>query len=159
MPPPAVMHTNPVTAAASSALARDIPGVGKYSAMGRHVRSRAEKNVSKDELAPYRSRVEAGAGGGLGHGGGEADVEFLTKLESIDDVATLEQRWVGSWTPSLHGRYDGLGLLSFGGVICISQRSQTAPNTAPLKKVQTVPDMPSHPHQTRTESPVRAIQD
>lgn len=104
-PPPSSMHTNPITAAASSALARDIPGVSKFSAMSRHGRSRAEKNLNKDELAPYRSRVEAGAGGGLGHGGGEADVDFLMRLDDIGDVATLEQRWVGSWTPSLHGRY------------------------------------------------------
>lgn len=104
-PPPSSMHTNPITAAASSALARDIPGVSKYTALTRHGRSRVEKNLNKDELAPYRSRVEAGAAGGLGHGGGEADVDFLMGLDDIGEVATLEQRWVGSWTPSLHGRY------------------------------------------------------
>lgn len=104
-PPTSSIHTNPITAAASSALAREIPGVSKYSAISRYGRSRADKNLNKDELAPYRSRVEAGAGGGLGHGGGEEDVEFLMKLDDIGDAAALEQRWVGSWTPSLHGRY------------------------------------------------------
>ncbi|KAF8583332.1 hypothetical protein K439DRAFT_1617549 [Ramaria rubella] len=100
-PPPVSTHVNPVTAAASSALARDIPGVGKYSAV-RHGRSRSERNINKDELPSYRSRVEAGASGGLGHGGGEADVDFLMRVDNMNDVATLEQRWVGSWTSSLH---------------------------------------------------------
>ncbi|KAF8505362.1 dynactin p62 family-domain-containing protein [Hysterangium stoloniferum] len=101
-PPMSSTHINPITAAASSALARDIPGVGKYSALSRHNRSKSERIVNKDELAPYRSRFEAGASGGLGHGGGEVDVNFMATLEDIGEVATIEQRWVGSWTSSLH---------------------------------------------------------
>ncbi|KIJ54802.1 hypothetical protein M422DRAFT_240886 [Sphaerobolus stellatus SS14] len=92
-------HVNPITAAASSALSRDIPGVGKYSA--RHGRSRSEKH-NKDEVAPYKSKFQVGGDGGLGYGGGEEDVEFLEKIEDIGEVASVEQRWVSSWTTSLH---------------------------------------------------------
>lgn len=55
-------------------------------------------------MAPYKSKFQAGADGGLGHGGGEMDVEFLTKIDDISEVATVEQRWVSSWTISLHER-------------------------------------------------------
>jgi len=70
--------------------------------VGRHSRSKSERIMNKDELAPYRSRFEAGASGGLGHGGGEVDVNFMATLEDIGEVATIEQRWVNSWTSSLH---------------------------------------------------------
>lgn len=93
-------HVNPITAAASSALSRDIPGVAKYT--GR--RSKSEKNFHKDELPPYRSRFEASANITLAQGGGEDDVNFLATLEDIAEVATLEQRWISSWTPSLQVR-------------------------------------------------------
>lgn len=103
VPISATHHVNPITAAASFALARDIPGVGKYSV--RHHRSRSEKNVNKDELAPYKSKFQVGADEGLGYGGGEADVEFISKIGEISEVATVEQRWGSSWTNSLYARH------------------------------------------------------
>lgn len=92
-------HVNPITAAASSALARDIPGVSKYTP---HPRTRRDKGA-RDEMSEYRARVEVGAGGGGGTGG-EMDVEFLRHIETIAEVATIEQRCVGSWATSLHSQ-------------------------------------------------------
>ncbi|KAI0069722.1 hypothetical protein K474DRAFT_1609993 [Panus rudis PR-1116 ss-1] len=95
-------HVNPITAAASSALAREISGVPKYNALSRS-RSGREKAAAKQEFPEYRSRVETGASKGLLSGsGGEADVDLLKHLESASEVASLEQRWVNSWTTSLH---------------------------------------------------------
>ena len=95
-------HLNPITAAASNALARDIPGVGKYNPLARS-RSGREKAGNKHEIAEYRARVDAATAGGLGSGSGaEADVEFMKHLETIDEVANLDQRWVNSWATSLH---------------------------------------------------------
>ncbi|KAI0690470.1 dynactin p62 [Cerioporus squamosus] len=74
------VHTNPITAAASSALARDIPGVGKQ------------------EYPDYKSRVEIGSAAALS---GEADAEFLRHLETVSEVAALEQRWTNSWVAPL----------------------------------------------------------
>ncbi|KAI0315892.1 dynactin p62 family-domain-containing protein [Amylostereum chailletii] len=84
-------HVNPVTAAASSALARDIPGVGKYTP--HHSGSRRTKGA-RDEMADYRARVETGGTSGTG---GEHDVEFMSGLEDVSEVASLEQRWANSW--------------------------------------------------------------
>ena len=96
-------HTNPITAAASSALARDIPGVGKYtphaSSAGRSRSSRNKGNYN--EVPDYRARVEIGSSNFTMGGGGETDVEFMKNLEDISEVATLEQRWENSWMTSL----------------------------------------------------------
>ncbi|KAH7927811.1 hypothetical protein BV22DRAFT_1006265 [Leucogyrophana mollusca] len=94
------MHTSSITAAASAALARDIPGVGKYNP---HTRSRAgrDRTVNRDEMPEYKSRVEVGLFSQLGSGGDEGDVEFLTHIETAGEVAKLEQRWGNSWTTSL----------------------------------------------------------
>ena len=99
-------HVNPITAAASSALARDIPGVVKYTPhhAPRSARSGRDKST-RDEMSEYRSRVEVGAGTRVSGAGGEADVEFMQHIESIGEVASLEQRWVNSWATSLHTRY------------------------------------------------------
>lgn len=35
---------------------------------------------------------------------GEVDVEFLTHLETVDEVASLEQRWTNSWVSPLRSR-------------------------------------------------------
>ncbi|KII86919.1 hypothetical protein PLICRDRAFT_113889 [Plicaturopsis crispa FD-325 SS-3] len=94
------VHTNSVTAAASAALARDIPGVGKYNPLTRS-RSGRDKTPNKDEMPEYRSRVEVGASSGMGTGGGEADMELMRHIETIGQVATLEQRWVSSWAMPL----------------------------------------------------------
>lgn len=96
-------HVNPITAAASSALARDVPGVGKYNPLSRS-RVGRDKNAGKQEIPDYKSRVEIGTLGALGAGGGDSDVEFMRRLEDMSEVATLEQRWVNSWTASLRSR-------------------------------------------------------
>ncbi|THH26527.1 hypothetical protein EUX98_g7657 [Antrodiella citrinella] len=95
-------HLNPITAAASSALARDISGVGKYNPLARS-RSGREKAGNKQEIAEYRARVEVGAAGGMGSGSGaEGDVDFMKHLETVEEVASVDQRWVNSWATSLH---------------------------------------------------------
>lgn len=95
-------HLNPITAAASSALARDISGVAKYNPMSRS-RSGRDKGAAKSDIPDYRARVEAGASNGFALGtGGEADIEFLKHLEVEGEVASLEQRWVNSWSTSLN---------------------------------------------------------
>lgn len=98
------LHINSITAAASAALARDIPGVGKYNPLTRS-RSGKDKTANKDEMPEYRSRVEIGASSGLGTGGGDADVDFMRHIEAAGEVATLGQRWANSWTTSLQTRY------------------------------------------------------
>ncbi|KAH7914243.1 dynactin p62 family-domain-containing protein [Hygrophoropsis aurantiaca] len=94
------LHTSSVTAAASAALARDIPGVSKYNP---HTRSRAgrDRTVNKDEMPEYKSRVEMGLFNQLGSGGDEGDVDFMTHIETASEVAKLEQRWGNSWVSSL----------------------------------------------------------
>jgi dynactin 4 len=107
-PPPSVArqpsHANSITAAAASALARDVTGTAsKYSAhpMGRS-RSSKDRSMNKDEMPEYRSRVDIASASVLGSGGGEADAEYIRHLENIGQVASLEQRWVTSWTTPLH---------------------------------------------------------
>lgn len=90
-------HVNPITAAASHALSRDVPGVSKYTPSPRH-RSGKDKGP-KDEMPEYRSRVEVG--GGAAGTGGEIDVEFMEHIETEGEVASLEQRWANSWATSL----------------------------------------------------------
>ncbi|KAF8500875.1 dynactin p62 family-domain-containing protein [Russula emetica] len=82
---------NPITAAASSALARDIPGVGKYTPAPRGRRDKG----TRDEIHEYRSRVEVG---GTKEG---ANVDFMQRLEEVSQVAALGQRWANSWTTTL----------------------------------------------------------
>ena len=92
------VHTNPIAAAASSALARDIPGVGKYNPLARSRAGRDKAAAARQEYPDYRSRVEVAQTAALG---GEADVEFLRHLETVAEVAALEQRWTNSWVSSL----------------------------------------------------------
>ncbi|KAI0755205.1 dynactin p62 [Daedaleopsis nitida] len=75
------VHTNPITAAASSALARDVPGA-----------------AHRQEYPDYKSRVEVGNAAALS---GEGDVEFLRHLETVSEVAALEQRSTNSWISTL----------------------------------------------------------
>ncbi|PPQ92843.1 hypothetical protein CVT25_004331 [Psilocybe cyanescens] len=96
-------HSNSITAAAA-ALARDIPGVGKYNPLTRSMSGRGsskDKSVNKDEMTEYRSRVEISKASVLGIGGGEADVDLMSHLEDISQISTLEQRWVNSWATPL----------------------------------------------------------
>ncbi|EIN12571.1 dynactin p62 [Punctularia strigosozonata HHB-11173 SS5] len=109
LPPPQSIsrhasHSSSVTAAAASALARDVTGTAsKYSAhpLARS-RSSKDRSLNKDEMPEYRARVDIASASVLGAGGGEADAEYIRHLENIGQVATLEQRWVTSWTTPLH---------------------------------------------------------
>ena len=96
-------YTNPITAAASSALARDIPGVAKYtphpSTLMRS-RSGRDKAAGRHDIPDYRARVETGSAGLSVGGGAEIDVEFTRHLEMESEIAPLEQRWMNSWTTS-----------------------------------------------------------
>ena len=102
------LHSNSVTAAASAALARDIPGVSKYNPLARSTSGRGgsgkDRSRNKDEMVEYRSRVDISKASAHGTGGGEVDVIFMSNLEDIGQVATLEQRWVNSWVSPLQTR-------------------------------------------------------
>ncbi|KAJ7284712.1 dynactin subunit 4 [Mycena rebaudengoi] len=97
------VRTNSITAAASAALARDITGVSKYNPLARSGKGTVgrDKTANKDEMPEYRSRVDITSASKLGTGGGEADVDYMRHLENVNEVASLEQRWVSSWTTSL----------------------------------------------------------
>ncbi|KAJ7615057.1 dynactin p62 family-domain-containing protein, partial [Mycena polygramma] len=97
------VRSNSITAAASAALARDIPGVSKYNPLARSGRggSNKDKSTNKDEMPEYRSRVDIASASARGTGGGEADVDYMRHLENVGEVANLEQRWVSSWATSL----------------------------------------------------------
>lgn len=98
------LHTSSATAAASAALARDIPGVSKYSPLGRS-RAGRDRTANKDEMPEYKSRVETAVFSQLGGGGDDADVELLRRMETVEEVAKLEQRWGNSWTTPPRPRY------------------------------------------------------
>ncbi|EGN98522.1 hypothetical protein SERLA73DRAFT_169469 [Serpula lacrymans var. lacrymans S7.3] len=93
------VHTSSITAAASAALARDIPGVSKFNPITRS-RSGKDRTANKDEMHEYKSRVEVAAASRSG-AGEQVDVEFMRHIETVGEVATLEQRWVNSWTSPL----------------------------------------------------------
>ena len=97
------LHTSSATAAASAALARDIPGVSKYNPLVRS-RSGRDRTANKDEMPEYKSRVEAGLFSQLGGGGDDMDVELLKNSSTAEDIVKLEQRWGSSWVTSLRTR-------------------------------------------------------
>jgi dynactin-4 len=96
---PPVHLTNSITAAASAALARDIPGVSKYTP--HHARRGKDRTKNKDEFPEYKSRLDVSTASVRGSGGGKADVEYMRRLETVGQVASLEQRWENSWSTSL----------------------------------------------------------
>lgn len=103
------IHANSITAAASAALARDIPGVGRYHpSTSTSSRSRnsagKDRSANKDEMPEYRSRIDISTASNLGSGGGDVDSEFMKHIETVSEVAALEQRWENSWTTSLKSR-------------------------------------------------------
>lgn len=101
------LYSNSITAAASAALSRDIPGVGKYNPLSRSTsgRSSKDRSVNKDEMPEYRSRLDISKASAHGTGGGEVDVEFMRGMEDIGQTATLEQRWLNSWANPLKTRF------------------------------------------------------
>ena len=99
---PHSVHVNPITAAASHALSRDIPGVSKYNPLSRS-RTGKDKNSNKDELAEYKARIAIGNQNRRQPGGSE-DVEWMKHLETPLQVASFEQRSAGSWFLPLSSR-------------------------------------------------------
>lgn len=101
------LHSSSITAAASAALARDVPGVGKYNPLARSTsgRSSRDRSVNKDEMTEYKSRVDTTAASKLGGGGGDVDVEYMRHLETMGEIASLEQRWTNSWATPLQTQY------------------------------------------------------
>ena len=99
---PHSVHVNPITAAASHALARDIPGMSKYNPLTRS-RVGKDKNLNKDELPEYKARIAVGNPNGYQPGGNE-DVEYMKHLESPSQVASFEQRCIGSWSLPISSR-------------------------------------------------------
>ena len=102
------LYSSSITAAASAALARDIPGVAKYTpsfARSTSGRSGRDRSANRDEMSDYRSRLDIATASIVGTGGGDADVEFMKHVENVGDVASLEQRWENSWATSLKTRY------------------------------------------------------
>ena len=61
--------------------------------------------MNKDEMAEYRSRVDISTASKLGGGGGEVDVDYMRHLETVGEVASLDQRWTNSWAMSLKTQY------------------------------------------------------
>ncbi|KAG2155769.1 dynactin p62 family-domain-containing protein [Suillus bovinus] len=94
------LPTSSATAAASAALARDVPGVAKYNNLARS-RVGRDRTANKDEMSEYKSRMEIGVLGQIGSEGDGSDVEALRRMESVEEIASLEQRWGNSWTTSL----------------------------------------------------------
>ena len=92
------LHSTSITAAASAALARDIPGVAKYTPMSRTVSGRAhrDRTVNRDEMPEYKSRVDI-----ISVGAGDFEVDYMRKLRNIQTVGNVEQRWGISWAGSL----------------------------------------------------------
>ncbi|KDQ14990.1 hypothetical protein BOTBODRAFT_158608 [Botryobasidium botryosum FD-172 SS1] len=80
---------NAITAAANSALNRDIPGLRR--------KGRGEKHNLKDEWGVYRARIDS-ANSGVD---AEGEVDFLRDCEDVNEIAGLEQRWGSSWAHSI----------------------------------------------------------
>ncbi|KAF9046538.1 dynactin subunit 4 [Panaeolus papilionaceus] len=99
------LHSASITAAASAALARDIPGVSKYNPLARSTSGKAgsgkDRSINKDEMAEYRSRFEILKADAVNMGGGDADTETLRRLKDINQISTMEQRWANSWVTPL----------------------------------------------------------
>ncbi|KAH7106767.1 dynactin p62 [Auriculariales sp. MPI-PUGE-AT-0066] len=100
-------HSNPIISAASSALARDIslPGLTKYSGLlagrrGHSSRSSEKTSKDREELAEFRARVEAGSSAKAVDG----ERDWIARLERVEDVARVEQRWTSSWMGTSRAR-------------------------------------------------------
>ncbi|CAE6429976.1 unnamed protein product [Rhizoctonia solani] len=90
---------NPITAAASHALARDVRGVPRLN------KGAGRSNKMKSPVDPWDSYIArspaAGGDANMGASGGPDDVEWMRNLDNIEDVAPVEARWDASWSGSL----------------------------------------------------------
>ncbi|KAG8711875.1 hypothetical protein FRC09_020373 [Ceratobasidium sp. 395] len=87
---------NPITAAASHALAREVHGVARHQL----AKDTGRTGKSKPRGDPWDNYVAHGpsSGGDTGGGsvGGFDDVEWMRNLERIEEVAPVEARWDAS---------------------------------------------------------------
>jgi dynactin-4 len=95
---------NPITAAASHALAREVHGVSRHqSSKGAGRSSKSKSRV--DPWDNYVARSPASGGdASIGASGGPEEVEWMRNLDRIEDVAPIEARWDASWSSSLRAR-------------------------------------------------------
>ena len=95
---------NPITAAASHALAREVHGVPRHQLN----KGAGRPNKTKSRTDPWDSYVArnpaAGGDATTSASGGPEDVEWMRNLDSIEDVAPVEARWDASWSSSLRAR-------------------------------------------------------
>ncbi|KAG8686003.1 hypothetical protein FRC11_009689, partial [Ceratobasidium sp. 423] len=95
---------NPITAAASHALAREVHGVPRHQ-LGKETGRPNKAKSRTDPWDSYTARNPAAGGDAtVGASGGPDDVEWMRNLESIEDVAAVEARWDASWSGSLRAR-------------------------------------------------------
>ncbi|CAE6472393.1 unnamed protein product [Rhizoctonia solani] len=95
---------NPITAAASHALAREVHGVPRIQLPVNKGVGRPSKTKSRiDPWDSYTARSPAAGGdaAAVGASGGPEDVEWMRNLDNIEDVAPVEARWDASWSSSL----------------------------------------------------------
>ncbi|KAH9963026.1 hypothetical protein BGW80DRAFT_1352766 [Lactifluus volemus] len=112
------LHVDPITAATSSTLAHDIPGVERYTPKC----GRQDKGA-RDELVAYRSRFEVVSTKDA------TNVDFMCRFEQVTQVAALNQCWAISWMTTLRSR---------GGR---EQRSQAVTNPSAFQKDEALSDI------------------
>ncbi|QRV92344.1 dynactin p62 family domain-containing protein [Ceratobasidium sp. AG-Ba] len=92
---------NPITAAASHALSREVPGVTRNQA-GKGTGRPGKSKTRGDPWDSYIAHTPSSGGETrVGSVGGVEDVEWMRNIEQIEDVAPVEARWDSSWSTSL----------------------------------------------------------
>ncbi|CAE6490205.1 unnamed protein product [Rhizoctonia solani] len=92
---------NPITAAASHALAREVHGVPRHQS-NKGTGRQNKTNTRADPWDSYIARNPASGGdSNVGASGGPEDVEWMRNLDNLEDVAPVEGRWDASWSGSL----------------------------------------------------------
>ena len=94
---PSSAHINPIHAAASSALSREIPALKFTSRRSAAARPAGRDKPTADELPVYKPRIAAATSGGIG---ADAELEWLRGLDTLQDVAPVNSRWETSWAPT-----------------------------------------------------------
>ena len=90
------IHSNPITGTASNVLSCDVPGVSKYNPLSRSRVGRDKSN--RDGVPEYQSRVDVSL-----TASDRTNVDTFLRIETgnSNGIATLEQRWIDSWTSSV----------------------------------------------------------
>ncbi|ELU38145.1 dynactin p62 family domain-containing protein [Rhizoctonia solani AG-1 IA] len=128
---------NPITAAASHALAREVHGVPRHQLN----KGAGRSGKTKPRIDPWDSYIARNpASGGdattVGASGGPEEVEWMRNLDNIEDVAPVEARWDASWSGSLRARYAPCGLSPF--CMLADEISSLAPLRIPLHSKMSV---------------------